>query len=108
MGWGTSFKKEIYLSRKSFDSIYELEQKIEQNKIWIANIIQKLKMFASANPRDIIDPEWKEEPINWLNNQIDDLIEVMEEVSFEKYQLEMYLDYINKECDGVIPKVNYE
>ena len=64
MGWGTSFKKEIYLNREIFSSKYELEQKIEQNKIWITNIIQKLKMFVAANPRDIIDPEWKEEPIN--------------------------------------------
>ena len=106
MGWGTSFKKEIYLNREIFSSKYELEQKIEQNKIWITNIIQKLKMFVAANPRDIIDPEWKEEPINWLNNQIGDLIEVMEKISFENYQLNLYLDYINEECNGEIPKIN--
>lgn len=102
MGYGTAFNVEIYLSRQIFNSKYELEQKIEENKKWISNNISKLKMFAAANPRDIVDPEWKEEPVNWLNNQIDDIIESIEEFSFENYRLEMYLDYINEECNGEI------
>jgi hypothetical protein len=105
MGWGTSFKTEIYLSRQIFSSKYELEEKIEENKKWISNSIEKLKMFAAANPKDIVDPEWKEEPINWLSNQIDNLMEGIEEFSFENYRLEMYLDYINEECNGeIIPR----
>lgn len=106
MGWGTSFKKEIYLSHKFFNDKYELEVQIEQNKKWIDTNIQKLKMFASANPRDIVDIEWKEEPITWLNNQIDEIVESIEETSFENYQLNLYLDYINEECNGEIPKIN--
>lgn len=102
MGWGTSFKADIYLSRQIFSSKLDLEFKIEENKKWISNNISKLKMFAAANPRDIVDPEWKEEPINWLNNQINDIIESIEESSFENYRLEMYLDYINEECNGEI------
>lgn len=102
MGWGTSFKADIYLSRQIFSSKWEVEDKIEENKKWISNNISKLKMFAAANPRDIVDPEWKEEPINWLNNQIDDIMESINESSFENYRLEMYLDYINEECNGEI------
>ena len=40
--------------------------------------------------------------INWLNNQIDDIIESIKETSFENYRLEMYLGYINEECNGEI------
>lgn len=102
MGWGTSFNTDIYLSRQIFHSKYELEDRIEQNKKWIENSIQKLKMYASANPKDIVDPEWKQEPINWLSNQIDDIMEGIEEFSYENYRLELYLDYINEECGGLI------
>jgi hypothetical protein len=61
-------------------------------------------MFASANPKDIIDVEWKEEPINWISNQIDDIMESIEEFSYENYRLNLYLDYINEECGGLIEK----
>lgn len=103
MGWGTSFKTDIYLSRQIFHNKYELEQKIEENEKWINDLKQKLKMFAVANPKDIVDPEWKEEPINWLSNQIDNIMEGIEESSYENYRLELYLDYINEECGGLIP-----
>ena len=106
MGWGTSFKKDIYLNHKVFSNKYELEEKIKLNKKWIENNISKLKMFASANPKDVIDIEWKEQPIDWISNQIDDLIESIEDCSFENYQLNLYLDYINEECNGEILKIN--
>jgi len=102
MGWGTSFKTDIYLSRQIFNSKYELEEKIEGNKQFLNNSIQKLKMFAAANPKDIVDPEWKEEPINWLSNQIDNLMESIEEMLYENHRLELYLEYINEECGGLI------
>lgn len=104
MGWGTSFKTDIYLSRIIFNNKIELEDKIKENKEYISKLIQKLKMFASANPKDIIDLEWKEEPINWISNQIDNLMESIEEFSYENYRLELYLDYINDKCDSVIEK----
>lgn len=104
MGWGTAFNTEIYLNRKIFNHKYEVEDEIQQNKKYILDSITKLKMFVSANPKDIVDIDWKEEPINWLSNQVDDLIEFIKECSFENYQLEKYLDYINEECNGEIPK----
>ena len=105
MGWGTAFKTEIYLSKQIFTRKWEVEEKIEENKKWISDNISKLKMFSAANPRDIIDPEWKEEPINWLSNQIDDIMESINEYLFENYRLGMYLEYIDEECNGeIIPQ----
>ena len=108
MGFGTAFNTEIYLNRMIFKQKWEVEEKIEQNKKYISDSITKLKMFTSTNPRDIVDIEWKEEPINWLSNQVDDLIEFIEEYSFENYKLNLYLDYINEKCNGEIPKISYE
>lgn len=105
MGWGTEFNIEIFLSKKVFSNKYEVEEKIEENKKWISDNISKLKMFAASNPRDIIDPEWKEEPINWLSNQIDDIISGIEEFYSENYRLDLYLEYINEKCNGeIIPQ----
>lgn len=104
MGWGTTFNTEIYLNRMIFQQKWEIEEKIQQNEKYISDSITKLKMFVSANPKDIIDIEWKEEPINWLSNQVDDLIEFIEDTSYENYKLNLYLDYINEKCNGEIPK----
>ena len=32
-------------------------------------------MFASANPKDIVPKEWEDESINYLNNNIQELVE---------------------------------
>lgn len=105
---GTSFKTDIYLRGGYFSSKYEVKDKIKENQKYIQMSIEKLKMFVSANPKDIIDPEWKEEPINWLSNQIDDLIETIEEFSQENFRLYLYLNYIDEEHGGVIPKITID
>jgi hypothetical protein len=105
MSWGTSFKPNIYLNRLVFNDKSELEDMIEEYESYISNSIEKIKMFAVANIKDIIDPEWVGEPITWLNNQINDLMDSIKEFSYEVYMLKLYLDYINDECDGVIPKI---
>lgn len=106
MGWGTAFNTEIYLSKQIFQHKWEVEEKIQENEKWISDCITKLKMLAIANVKDIIDPEWKEESVTWINNQVNDLMGMIEESSFENYRLNMYLDYINEKCNGEIPKRN--
>jgi hypothetical protein len=32
MGWGTSFKADIYLSRQVFNSKYELDERIKEDR----------------------------------------------------------------------------
>ena len=49
-----------------------MESLVEDKKLLLTEIKQKLAMFASANPRDIIPKEWEDEPINYLNNNIKD------------------------------------
>ena len=104
MGWGTTFNTEIYLNRMIFQQKWEIEEKIQQNEKWISDCITKLKMLAIANVKDIIDPEWKEESVTWVNNQVNDLMGMIEDTSYENYKLNLYLDYINEEYNGEIPK----
>ena len=75
MGWGTTFNCEIFLSKENITSKEQLESLIEDKKLLLTEIKQKLAMFASANPRDIVPKEWEDESINYLNNNIQELVE---------------------------------
>ena len=75
MGWGTTFNCEIFLSKENITSKEQLESLVEDKKLLLTEIKQKLAMFASANPRDIVPKEWEDESINYLNNNIQELVE---------------------------------
>ncbi len=104
MGWGTDFVTNVYLSHMSFSSKYELENKIEENNKSIEDAKKRIQMFVAASPKDIIDPEWKEQPIDWLVNSTEVWFEVMGDAIKENVRLYLYLDYINEKYNGEIPK----
>ena len=108
MGWGTSFKTEIYLSKQIFSNVFELENKIEENEKSIEDAKKRIQMFVSASPRDIIDPEWKEQPIDWLVNSTEGWFEAIQDAIGENIRLNLYLDYINEESGGKIPERKLE
>lgn len=105
MGWGTSFKTDIYLNRIVFSSKYELEDKIRENEKSIEDAKKRIQMFVAASPRDIIDPEWKEEPINWLVNSTEGWFELIQDTIAENVRLNLYLEYIDDECGGIVPEI---
>ena len=92
MGWGTTFNCEIFLSKENITSKEQLESLIEDKKLLLTEIKQKLAMFASANPRDIVPKEWEDEPINYINNNIEELIENFTNIHL---QLINYEDCLN-------------
>ena len=104
MGWGTDFTTNVYLSKQSFSSKYELENTIEENRRSIEDAKKRIQMFVAASPRDIIDPEWKEQPIDWLINSTEGWFEILEDAIRDNVRLMLYQDYINEECNGEIPK----
>ena len=87
MGWGTDFKANIYLSRERFETIYELDSKIEETQDYIRIVREKILMACmngkeafniedcEGNKCDLVDVvhrnvnEW----LDWLiekNNQL--------------------------------------
>jgi hypothetical protein len=95
MGWGTTFKPEIYLSREQFstdgaleDEISELEKSIERTK-------QTIAMYVAASPKDIIPEEWKEQGVDFLKHRIDENMEMLEEDLIKLYKLRL----LNEYCD---------
>jgi hypothetical protein len=95
MSWGIEFSADIYLIREDFKSKAEVEDKIKElEQLLIANR-EELKMFASANPSDIIPIDWKEEPIRWISERITDLLNEIAELTIKVYQLNLYLEVLN-------------
>jgi len=95
MSWGTDFKTDIFLSHQSFISKYDVELKIKELDELISKLESNMKMFASANPKDIIPNDWNDEPINWLSNEIEDIFELYRESIVNRYNSNLYLDYLN-------------
>lgn len=107
MGWGTNFTTDVYLSHMYFSSKYELENKIEVNNKSIEDAKKHIQMFVAASPRDIIDPEWKEQPIDWLVNSTEGWFEVIEDTIKENVRLNLYLNYIEDKCNGIFPEIKH-
>jgi len=99
MGFGTSFKTEVYLNRLTFSHLSEVEEKVEDRRLHIEDIKRRLLMFASANVRDIIPDDWKDEPINWVNNNVDDLLSDFVTNVRELMHLEAFLEYVKEGGD---------
>ncbi len=95
MSWGIDFTTDIFIARQVKMSILEVEQLIESNNRSIEDAKKRIQMFTAATPKDIIDSEWKEQPIDWLINSTQGWFEVIEEGVSDNVRLYLYLDYLN-------------
>lgn len=106
MSWGTEFKTDIYLSRQSYSSKYEVEEEMEKIENSIKDVENRIKMYVSSNPKDIIPDDWNEEPISWLNNNITEEFELYSECLIDRYKLNLYLKYLNENETKVDDKID--
>jgi hypothetical protein len=95
MSWGIEFKTDIYLSRQSYSSKGEVEDRITEIDKLIHDCEAELKMYASSTPKDIVPPDSSEETVNWLNIRINETLEILQEHLIERYRLVLYLEYLN-------------
>lgn len=70
----------------------QVESFIKEKEKGLGAIRQKLLMFVSANPRDIIPIDWDEEPIRWLRNRVVELLNDYETILREEIGLLHYLE----------------
>ena len=97
MGWGIDFTSDIYLSSQNYDNnIYQVQDKIEELQVTIYNVNTKINMFAASSVKEVVPTEWVDEPIRWVNREVDELIDELHESIIQKYQLELYLEYLKE------------
>jgi hypothetical protein len=97
MSWGITFKTEIELLRMSFNSIEEVKDKVKENDSLINSLEIEIKMFTSSNPKDIIPNDWNEQPIDWINNQITEKLNLLHEYIIENFKLSCYIEYLEEQ-----------
>jgi hypothetical protein len=95
MGWGTSYDCNIFISRKIFHHLSDLETEINDVKSSIENNKRLLLMYVSANPSDITPKDWSEDCILFLHNKIEELLEENDEQTIYLFKLEMLKENFN-------------
>jgi len=102
MGFGTEFKADIYISRKVFTSIAEVQDYRSELEDDIITDKAKVLMYVSATPKDVIPDDWKDEPIRWLQDQLVELLRNIEENLNLLFKIDHYLEYLKENNITVI------
>ena len=91
MSWGTEFNVDIYLSRTSFNCKQDLVDAIEIVEKNIKLVEDKLHMYAISNVKDIVPKEWEDEPVRWVHDKIEELLNDYREYNERLVNLRHYL-----------------
>lgn len=106
MGFGIDFKTNIFLNRYTSKNLYEVKSDIEDKEKEIESLKEQILMFGSSNPKDIVPDDWKEAPIIFIQNQINNCFELIMGNKRDIVLLGLYKKYLedNKTGDGYIDK----
>ena len=96
MGWGTDFTADIYLNRLIFNSIYELEDTIQNCKDEIEEHNRTLLMYASSNPKDIVPEEWEDQSMDFIRREVGEVLRELESEIRQLKDLEYYSQYLKE------------
>jgi len=99
MGYGIQFKTNIYLSKRSFSSIYELRYAIVDVKELISNVKEEIMMYSAASIDQCFPKD--EQPVRAMQIVMSELIELLENYTLELHNLHLLEQYLeeNPEVD---------
>lgn len=99
MGWGTTFNPRIYLSKITVKSMRELDDLIEENCKYVADVRERLLMIAIATPKDI----FLEDPLHEVRREVNEELELLEDSVRLLARLDMLKTYVEEfGFDGVV------
>tara|TARA_R110000868_G_scaffold265282_5_gene524102 strand:+ start:1028 stop:1366 length:339 start_codon:yes stop_codon:yes gene_type:complete len=103
MGYGTSFKTEVYINRQIFNSKYELAERIKELEGSLESAKRELTAYAVATPRDIIaekdESGYIQNPIDELLRKVHETFEWMEDNYRDLNKLYQYQQYLEENPD---------
>lgn len=94
MAWGIDFKANVYLSRITFTSIYQVEGKIKELEDEINTAREILSMLAIASPNTIIEQD--EDPIYSIKNRVEDQVNIIIEAQYTLVLVNLYYDELKE------------
>ena len=98
MGWETNVITQIVFNKETYDSIYKVEEEIDFCNKRIQDIVNKLMIYSTSRPEDILLNK-KEDTIENIQEDVRDMIYLLQEYFVKRYALEALKN--NFECvDG--------
>lgn len=92
MGWGTYFYTWKYFSKKTFNDKSDVEEMLEEVNTGIKRVESDLRAFATMTEPSKFMKDDEEDPLWWVTNRVNELLEELEEYYCERYDLEIVLD----------------
>ena len=113
MGWSTELFCNISYNRETFNSKYEVEDKLNTINKYINNCKKTLRDLAiMTEPNNFFNDDSDSDPYNQITINFEDTIELLEEYYIEKYKLLLLLDNWenchNKEGLAIYPPDNID
>jgi hypothetical protein len=100
MGYGIDFMADIYISHKSFDSRWQIEEEIRDEQDNIASNKALIYMYAASTPKDVHMIENDENAcLSDLFYEIKDRLESIEESYNTIFRLNLLLSELDKNPD---------
>ena len=87
MGWGTYLVTPLYFSKDTFKTKYEVEKALKETRESISIYKDRLKAFALMTEPQKFCPKDIDAPLEWLEGELSDLFEALEEVYTYEYKL---------------------
>lgn len=98
MGWGTTFITEVYLHKETYSNAEEVKSKIQELENNIERYKTRLKLMVISSPKEVMSEEEKDmDVIWWVDNNVGELTEQMEEDAYHLALLNLYLEYLQEE-----------
>lgn len=91
MGWSTELFCNISFNRESFNSKYEVQDKIDEIKKCLEYTKDKIKNLAIITEPNKFCPE-DYEPMSWIQGEVRENLELIEEYTIDIYKLELLLE----------------
>ena len=87
MGWETNVITQIVFNKETYDSIYKVEEEIDFCNRRIQEIENKLMIYSTSRPEDILLNK-KEDTIENIQEDVRDMIYLLQEYFVKRYALE--------------------
>lgn len=91
MGWETNLFTNIRYNRKTYNSLYEVQDDIKECERLISYFKNQLQTLAACTePKKIMDED--SDPLTWVSTTVDRILEDLEEAYEEKFKLRILED----------------
>lgn len=98
MGWGTTFVTEVYINKEVYANVSEVNHKIQELQDNIEHYKTRLKLMVISTPKDVMSEDEKDvDVIWWVDNNVSEILQEMEEDVHHLALLNLYLEYLQEE-----------